>query len=174
MGYPDMMRDILAQAGRDALSGRRKALENQPIIDPVTGLYNRAYFDLRLDEELSRSRLYGNRLSLMMIDTGLALRQEQGYENQEEKRIKALSGIVSDCLADTIGLVFLYDQGQFAIILPETGRQEADLTADRIREAILRERLPGVILHAGVVQYKDHENIHELIQAIEDVLYGNR
>ncbi len=78
MGYPDMMRDIMEQARRDAIADRRKALENLPIIDRLTGLYNREYFDLRLDEEMARSRLYGNKLSLILIDTGLSLAARSG------------------------------------------------------------------------------------------------
>jgi PleD family two-component response regulator len=144
MGYPDMMRDILAQARRDAITNRRKALENLPIVDRLTGLYNREYFDLRLNE---------NRVS--------------------EEDIKAISGIISDCLADTIGLVFNRDQGKFAIILPEAGEQEAALTADHIRKAILKEKIQGVNPHAGVAQYNDHENIDELIQAADAALCEN-
>jgi diguanylate cyclase (GGDEF)-like protein len=174
MGYPDMMRDILAQARRDAITNRRKALENLPIVDRLTGLYNREYFDLRLDEEMVRSRLYGNRLSLILIGTGLSGRQDPGNENRvSEEDIKAISGIISDCLADTIGLVFNRDQGKFAIILPEAGEQEAALTADHIRKAILKEKIQGVNPHAGVAQYNDHENIDELIQAADDALYEN-
>ena len=174
MGYPDMMRDIVEQARREAITNRRKALENLPIIDRTTGLYNRVYFELRLDEEMARSRLYGNRLSLILIGTGLSGRQDQGNENRiSEKTTKVISGIISNCLTDAIGLAFLYDQGKFAIILPEAGEQEAALIADHIQKAILREKMPGVKLHAGVVQYKDHESIDALIQAVDDALYEN-
>jgi PleD family two-component response regulator len=33
--------------------------------------------------------------------------------------------------------------------------------------------MPSVKLHTGVVQYKDHESIDELIQAADDALHGN-
>jgi diguanylate cyclase (GGDEF)-like protein len=174
MGYPDMMRDIMEQARQEAITNRRKALENLPIVDRLTGLYNREYFDLRLDEEMARSRLYGNRLSLILIGTGLSLRQDQGNENRvSEKAMKVITGIIGDCLTDTIGLAFHYDQGKFAVIVPEAGEQEAALTADNIRKAILREKMPGVKLHTGVVQYKDHESIDELIQAADAALCEN-
>ena len=136
MGYPDMMRDIMEQARREAIVNRRKALGNLPIVDRLTGLYNREYFDLRLDEEMARSRRYGNKLSLILVGTGLSPRQDQGGENRgSEKAMKVIAGIISDCLTDTIGLAFHYDQGKFAIILPETDRQEAALIADYIRKS---------------------------------------
>lgn len=174
MGYPDMMRDILAQARRETITGRKKALETLPIIDHTNGLYNRQYFDLRLDEEMARSRLYGNRLSLILVVTGFSLQQDHGNEDRvDEKAMKAIADIIGDCLTDTIGLAFLHDPGKFAIILPEAGEQDAALIADLIRERILNEKIQGVALRTSVVQYKDHESIGELIQAADDGLYEN-
>jgi diguanylate cyclase (GGDEF)-like protein len=174
MGYPDMMRDILAQARRDAIANRKKALENLPVVDRLTGLYNREYFDLRLDEEMARARLYGNNLSLIFIDTGVSLREDSENENRiSEKTTKVIAEIISNCLTDTISLAFNHDQGKFAIILPEAGEQEAALTADHIRKAILKEKIQGVNPHAGVAQYNDHENIDELIQAADAALCEN-
>lgn len=174
MGYPDMMRDIVEQTRREETINRRKALENLPIVDRLTGLYNREYFDLRLDEEMARSRLYGNRLSLILIGTSLSLRQDQGNENQvSEKTMKVIAGIIGDCLTDTIGLAFQYDKGKFAVILPEASRQEASLTADNIQKRILREKIQGVTPHTGIAQYRDHEHINELIQAADEALHEN-
>jgi diguanylate cyclase (GGDEF)-like protein len=171
MGYPDMMRDILAQARRDSIASRRKAIEDQSIIDRFTGLYNREYFNLRLDEEMARARLHGNRLSLILMNAGFSLRSDRGRENQcGEKTMQIVAENIGDALADTIGLAFLYDQDSIAVILPEADARDASLTAGRIRDVILRERLPGVVLKAGTVQYNDHENIDELIQAAHDAL----
>ncbi|MDO9559694.1 MAG: diguanylate cyclase [Syntrophales bacterium] len=174
MGYPDMMRDILAQSRRDAIANRRKALENMSIVDRLTGLYNREYFDLRLDEEMSRSRLYGNRLSLILVGAGLSLRPDQGNESRvSEKAMQIIAGIISDCLTDTIGLAFYYDQGRFAVIMPEAGAQETASIVDHIRKRILNEKIQGVTLRADLVQYKDHESIDEMIQAADAALSEN-
>jgi diguanylate cyclase (GGDEF)-like protein len=174
MGYPDMMRDILEQARRDAIANRRKALENLPIVDRLTGLYNREYFDLRLDEEMARARLYGNNLSLIFIDMGVSLREDRKNENRiSEKTTKAIAEIISNCLTDTINLAFHYDQGKFAVIVPEANEQEAALTADHIRKAILKEKIKGINFNAGVVQYKDHESTDELIQMADVALHEN-
>lgn len=175
MGYPDMMRDILMQAKRANTADKRRALELQPIIDPATGLYSRAYFDLRLDEEMARSRLYGNKLTLMIIDTDLSMREDdrgkQGLSGERAMRI--LSGILLDCLKDAVDLAFVFDTGKFAVILPETTMHEAVMTADHILETILREKLPGVIPRAGIVQYGEQEDIGELIEAADEALHGN-
>lgn len=174
MGYPEMMRDIVEQTRREETINRRKALENLTIIDRLTGLYSRRYFDLRLDEEMSRSRLYGNDLSLILIDVGLSLQEDQGIENHiNHKTMKVISDIVSDCLRDRIDLAFQYDKGKFAVILPEASRYEASLTADNIQKRILREKIQGVTPHTGIAQYRDHEHINELIQAADEALHEN-
>jgi diguanylate cyclase (GGDEF)-like protein len=174
MGYPDMMRDIVEQTRREETINRRKALENLPIVDRLTGLYSREYFDLRLDEEMARSRLYGNRLSLIFIDTGLSQWEDHGNENRiSEETMKMISGIISNYLTDMIGLSFHYNQGRFVIIVPETGEQEANLIADNICKAIVQEQIQDVNPHAGVAQYKNHENIDELIQAADVALHEN-
>ncbi len=87
--------------------------------------------------------------------------------------MKVIAGIISDCLTDMIGLAFHYDQDRFAVIVPEADAQEAALIADHIGKAILRKKMPGVKLHAGVVQYKDHESIDELTQAADEALSKN-
>jgi diguanylate cyclase (GGDEF)-like protein len=169
-----MMRDIMGQARRDTIADRRRSLENLPIIDHMTGLYNRAYFELRLDEEMARSRLYGNRLSLILIDTSLSLRQDQGNESRvSEKAVQAIAGIIGDCLTDTIGLAFQYDPGRFAVIVPEANEQDTALIADHIRKRILNEKIQEATLRLGVDQYKDNESIDELIQAVDDALDEN-
>ncbi|MBA4396250.1 MAG: hypothetical protein C0394_02500 [Syntrophus sp. (in: bacteria)] len=174
MGYPDMMRDILEQARREEIAGRRTALENKPVIDQATGLYSREYFSVRLDQEMARSRLYGNRLSLIFVAMGLSLRQDQGNANPVyEKAMKVVAGIIGDCLTDTISLAFHYDQGRFAVIVPEADNQEAALLADHIRKSILEEKIQGITPHAAVVQYKDHENIDDLLRDADDALHGN-
>lgn len=166
MGYPDMMRDILAQARREMIANRKKALESRPIIDHATGLYRQEYFDLRLDEEMSRSRLYGNRLSLILIDASLSAPNDSESESRIDKEtLQAIAGIISDCLIDTIGLAFHYGQMRFAVIMPESDEQEAALIADFIQKAIPMDKMPDVALFTHVIQYKGHESIDELIQA---------
>jgi diguanylate cyclase (GGDEF)-like protein len=174
MGYPDMMRDIMAQARREDLAALRKALEDRPIIDRATGLYSRDYFNLRLDEEMTRSRMYGKNLSLILIDAGLSRRDGNGGEDPTaEKTVQLIAGFVGDCLKDTVDLAFAYDTGKFAVILPEANMYEALMTADHIRETIIQEALPGVSPQAGIAQFRDHESVGELIGAAEEALHGH-
>lgn len=174
MGYPEMMRDVMEQIRREETRRRRKDLENMTIIDHLTGLYNQGYFHLRLDEEMIRSKLYGNNLSLILLAIGCSLQEHPGIEIPVDHKImKAMSEIISDCLEDCIGLAFSCDKGKFAIILPEVNKHEAASTVYNIQKMIRKETFQNINLYAGVVQYKDQEDIDELIKSADDALYNN-
>ena len=172
MGYPEMMRDVMEQIRREEIRKRRQEIENITIIDHVTGLYNRGYFHLRLDEEMLRSKLYGNNLSLIFLDVVISSDEDCKIGNAiDHKTTKAISEIISVCLRDGMNLTFLYDKGKFAIILPEVNKHEANLTAFRIRKMIRKANIKNVNTRTGIVQYDNDEHAEELIKSANDALY---
>lgn len=66
----EILETLIAHLELALLAHRRfKSLEEMAYRDPLTGLYNRRYFDERLSEELERSRRTGaNELALMFMD----------------------------------------------------------------------------------------------------------
>jgi two-component system cell cycle response regulator len=129
----------LAEAAARALDGGRAA----------SGRPNRRLIplplDRRLDEELERARRYALGFSLVLLDvdpsagngevdeeTGARRRQETGAHLRRELRLP--------------DFVSSYGDGEFAIVLPETGAEGARRSVLR-----LRERLTG--LSAGIVAY---------------------
>lgn len=128
----------LAEAAAKALEGERTGQPRRQRLTPLP-------LDRRLEEELERARRYSLGFSLVLVDVeppaddgagnGDAIaryRQETGTRLRRELR---LPDFVSG-----------YGDGEYAIVLPETG-------ADGARRSIirLRERIPGVT--AGIVAY---------------------
>jgi len=174
MGYPDMMRDVLDQARREEIKKKKKSLENLTIIDNLTGLYNQKYFHLRLDQEMLRSKLYGNKLSLIFLGICNESQDEGKSENPAcHDTMKVVSEIVSICLSDTIDLAFSYNKEKIAVILPEINKVEAAAIVQDIQRLIQTEKRVDIQLHAGVVQYNSHEYIEELIRSADDALTEN-
>lgn len=174
MGYPDMMRDVLNQARREEIKEKKKSLENLMIIDNFTGLYNREYFHLRLEQEMARSKLYGNKLSLIFLGICDESQDERKSGNPaSHDKMKIVSEIVSICLSDTIDLAFSYNKEKIAVILPEINKLEAVAIAQDIQRLIQKEKRGDIQLHAGVVQYNSHEYIEELIRSADDALTEN-
>jgi diguanylate cyclase (GGDEF)-like protein len=172
MGYPDMMRDIAALARREAMTILRKTLETLPIVDASTGLYNKTYFELRLEEEMARSHLYGCSLSLIFIDLGASLRD--GREDRiriNDKIMKAAAAIIHDCLVETIGIASVYERSMFTIIMPEATIQETAVIVENILGGLLRENLPGAAPRIGAAQYGAQEGIDEFVRAAVEALH---
>jgi diguanylate cyclase (GGDEF)-like protein len=174
MGYPEMMRDVMDQARREEIRNKKKDLENLTIIDNLTGLYNQRYFHLRLDQEMTRSKLYGSSLSLIFLEIGNSVQDDHKIGNPEcHETMKVVSEIISVCLRDTINLSFLYDKEKFAVILPEINKINAADIVRNIQRLIRKEKNGGIHLHAGVAQYDNHERIEELITSADNALAEN-
>ena len=87
--------------------------DNGPtIVDSVTDLYTRAYFDSRLDEELSRARRHHLELSVIRVRVDGAL--------PEAALFAALALAVKDCMRRS-DLVARYDDTELIALLPHTG-----------------------------------------------------
>lgn len=175
MGYPDMMRDLMEQVRGEETKKKKNDLENLSIIDNATGLYNRRYFHLRLDQEMTRSKLHGNNLSLIFLDVGRYSQEDHKMSHPESRQIKkVISEIISICLTDTIDLAFSYDKYKFAIILPEVNYDEATNIVKRIQKMAQKEKPRGINLHVAVVQYNNHTCTEELITSVLNALAAKK
>lgn len=109
------------------------------ITDYLTGLYNRRYFFEFADHEYQRSRRYGTPLSLVMLDIDNFKRINDTYGHLTGDEI--LKSVARRCLetmrdADIVGR---YGGEEFVILLPDTGPQDAEAAAERLRQRFEEE-----------------------------------
>jgi diguanylate cyclase (GGDEF)-like protein len=101
--------------------------------DEVTGLYNRRFFSIRLEEEVSRYRRFDHPVSvvLMDLDRFKAVNDELGHGAGDE----TLRGFADILLKHSRGInvICRYGGDEFAVLLVETSKGGARLYADRIR-----------------------------------------
>jgi len=121
----------LAAFGPDADEGWDEP--GQTIIDSVTGLYTRNYFESRLEEEVSRARRHELELSVVRVIV---------TENLPEATIFfKIAQTVKDCMRKSDLVARVRDQ-EIAALLPHTGSQrEIVLGRLRSRLAELKEVL---------------------------------
>ena len=103
-------------------------------LDGLTGLWNRAYFDRRVVEEIAAVQRYGRRLCLVMLDIDhfKALNDRHGHPFGDQ----VLQG-VGECLAAavrTADAACRYGGEEFCLILGETDSQGGLVLAQRVRE----------------------------------------
>ncbi|MBO6513562.1 MAG: diguanylate cyclase [Phycisphaerales bacterium] len=118
------------------ISSLMRMLEQRAQIDGLTGLYNRAYFNNRWEEEHSRALRHGNGLSLVMLDIDHFKSVNDNYGHPAGDAV--IAG-VADILQGHIrksDIACRYGGEEFVLILPETDPEKAKGLCERIREDI--------------------------------------
>jgi len=120
------------------------SLREQAIRDPLTGLYNRHYFNSVIAPELSRSDRYDHPLTLMMIDLDAFRTVNNRYGHLKgDDVLSAIAHLLEESVRSA-DRVIRYGGDEFLIFMPET-REEADAVASR-----LRQRLPRLLRQCGI------------------------
>ncbi|MBN2297484.1 MAG: GGDEF domain-containing protein, partial [Deltaproteobacteria bacterium] len=112
-------------------------LNQLSITDGLTEIYNHRHFQDRLTDEVERfHREKGGQISLLMLDIDDFKRFNDTYGHQcGDMVLKQLSGILKNSVRN-IDILARYGGEEFAVILPNTGTQEAARVAERICESI--------------------------------------
>ncbi|MDI9244508.1 7TM diverse intracellular signaling domain-containing protein [Marinobacter sp. CHS3-4] len=113
-----------------------RKLEALSATDGLTGLYNRRFFDERLDLEVGRSSRNGP-LSLLMIDVDLfkPLNDTHGHL-AGDSCLRKIASVIAEGVSRRADVVARYGGEEFAVILPDTGSEGAKNRAEAIRKSV--------------------------------------
>ncbi len=113
-----------------------RLLENQARIDGLTGLWNRAYFNERLESELSNAIRRSTPISLVMCDLDHFKRLNDTFGHPAGDAV--LQGFAQVLRAElrAYDIACRYGGEEFALILPGATQVEASGVCERIRGAI--------------------------------------
>ncbi|HFE65119.1 MAG TPA: diguanylate cyclase, partial [Caldithrix sp.] len=132
---------LLEQQGKvskelESLRKKTDELEAGRITDPLTGLYNHAFFQKRFKEELMRAKRYNNELSVVVADVDLFHKINDVFGEQTGDYI--LMRIANVILNNTryTDIVFRAERNRFIVLLPHTNETGAYYESERIRAAI--------------------------------------
>lgn len=119
------------------LRRRIARLEALAATDPLTGLGNRRYFDLRLEQECSRARRRPGRFSVCLLDVdGMKAINDRGGHEAGDRALTAVGAALSrELRAQDLSCRIGGDE--FALILPDTDRASAARLTRRLRRALL-------------------------------------
>jgi diguanylate cyclase (GGDEF)-like protein len=145
--------------------------------DDVTGLYNRRFFTIRLEEEISRHRRFNHPVSMVLLDLDgfKSVNDELGHAVGDE----TLRDVAQILMKHSRGInvVSRYGGDEFAILLVETSKAGARLYAERIREVVSRFRFTHgkpVTASLGIASLPDDDatNAEELFKMADEALYA--
>jgi two-component system, cell cycle response regulator len=155
-------------------------LEQKARVDGLTGLYNRAFFNDRIEEELDRARRYNGTLAIILFDVDRFKRVNDTYGHSFGDVVLAEVAETARFHARQSDVVARYGGEEFVIILPEQNAENASYLAERIRGAIEElhlvhngERVP-VTASFGVSSTAEigYENSKDLVDAADKMLYA--
>ena len=165
-----------AQIQLEQIEDLQTMLRDQAIRDPLTGLFNRHYFDETLERELARAKRSARPVSLIVmdIDRFKTLREEHGHRAGQLVQ-QALANLLRDQsrLAD----IACHVDEDFVMVLPGAGSDVAMRRAEQWRATFAETKIPfeGTELSAtislGVAVYPFHsETANALLRAAEQAL----
>jgi diguanylate cyclase (GGDEF)-like protein len=145
--------------------------------DEVTGLYNRRFYSIRLEEEVSRYRRFNHPVSVVLVDMDgfKAVNDDLGHGAGDET-LRDMSDILLK-YSRGINVICRYGGDEFAVLLVETSKAGARLYADRIRQVLSTHRFAhGRRLTAsfGIASLPEDvaPGADELMRAADEALYA--
>ena len=169
------LEDIAARAAPALANARRfKQARQLADLDGLTSLHNRRYFNETLEREVSRAQRYGRRLAILLLDLDnlKAINDQLGHLagdtalSEIAQRVRSVVR-TSDIACRTGG-------DEFAVILPESGIEDADQLYRRLfAEISSRPAVNGtrLALSGGVAELRPHEEPTGLYQRADEALY---
>jgi diguanylate cyclase (GGDEF)-like protein len=155
-------------------------LEKKAQIDGLTGLYNRAFFDARIKEEMERARRYENPLAIVLFDVDRFKMCNDTYGHSFGDVVLAEVADTARTVARSTDLVARYGGEEFVVIATEQDLEGARAVAERLREGVADlelthngARVP-VTASFGVSSTVEigYDDVQALVDAADRALYA--
>jgi len=147
--------------------------------DPLTQLYNRRFFDERLEDEISRAFRYKRPMTLIMVDIDHFKRCNDTYGHQKGDEVLQVVAQVLENNTRNQDYACRYGGEEMAIILPETDQAAAMLVAEKLRlkvsEFVEKETGIAITISLGVATLQDGQDAPAiLIGQADAALYRSK
>ncbi len=132
------MLDILFRHTKEALNRieYENLLKKKAVIDPLTQLYNRLYYDQAIKYEVKLALRYNNDIGFIIIDINnlKKINDEHGHSMGDEA-IKFIASLLISGARDS-DIIIRFGGDEFLFMLPKTGI-EVKIIEKRLKEAIV-------------------------------------
>ena len=156
-----------------------KKLAQFALVDGLTGVYNRRWFDKAMNRHLNRYQHAEEVFTLCMVDVDLFKHYNDNYGHQAgDVALSTLAKVLSESVRPT-DFVARYGGEEFAIILPSTCVEDAEIVAKRLCKAVREAKiempdgtaLPSITISMGIAQMCSEYTSADLIEAADKELY---
>lgn len=157
---------------------RRQAeetLEEQAIRDPLTNLYNRRHFNVRIQEEIAAAEQKGYGLAILAcdLDNFKQLNDAQGHQAGDHV-LKEVAKSITESIRGSDS-AFRWGGDEMFVLLSNTSKEGILIVAERIREGVARLKTLShgkLDISIGIALYPEHgRSADELIRLADRALY---
>ena len=158
-------------------SGLLAQLERQAREDPLTGLYNRRYFDAQLKRELAEARRFNRPVSVALCDLDHFKQVNDTFSHAVGDDVLQHVANLFKAHFREVDTVARYGGEEFVLLLPETPAQNAVVACEKFRQAVETypwgEQYPGlqVTVSIGIADTLDANTFKALLSAADGNLY---
>jgi diguanylate cyclase (GGDEF)-like protein len=167
----------LAERAGPAIENARRFREARQLadLDALTGLHNRRFFHDTLAREVARAHRYERRLALIIFDLDdfKAINDRIGHLAGDA--VLADAADVFRSVVRTSDIACRVGGDEFAVILPESGMQEAEQLYSRLQQALEQRPLGEagrIRLSAGIAELDKGDDSRAFFERADNALYG--
>jgi diguanylate cyclase (GGDEF)-like protein len=156
----------------------REALRSQSVRDPLTGLFNRRYFDETLQREIASYRREGTPLSILMLDLDHFKKVNDSYGHAAgDDALRALGRLMRTSFRES-DVICRYGGEEFAVVLLNSDLDSAYAKAESFRRQVEQTDLGSngrdmgrMTASVGVACCTEFDFPDQLVQASDAALY---
>ena len=146
-------------------------------LDALTGLNNRRQFEVRLKQEIATTKRQKNPLCAMMIDIDFFKKVNDTYGHASgDTVLRTVASIIKEHLRES-DIPSRYGGEEFAVLLPYTHIDEAQIVGERLRKAVENTPVPidkkniNVTISMGLAEFNPEETGENLFERADKALY---
>ena len=155
----------------------RHELERLAVRDPLTGLYNRRFFQSVLRKEAIRAGRYGHNLFLFFLDIDRFkdYNDQMGHQAGDEVLVE-FARVLTSSLREDVDTAFRYGGDEFTAVVPHLPREYALEVAERIRSSYNMLGFRPTSLSIGIAQFLEktgdvERDIENMVLRADKALY---
>ncbi len=179
IGIVEHITDITERVKAEkSLAESERRYKELSLVDELTRLFNKRYFNTHLQLEVERANRHGHPLSLLLLDIDNFKHHNDTYGHADGDRVLARLGQVIAESLRVNDVPCRYGGEEFTIILPVTSGEQATVVAERIRARFAGEIFQPTpqetvrkTISIGVTQYLAGESGQSLLERADQNMY---